>query len=137
MQHGRLFLAGDAAHTVPTGAKGMTLAIADVHVLSRALVEHVRTGSTAPLDACSTTELDRVWRAQHYSSWLTSMLHRFSDATDFDLRPTSPSSGRSPSRRTARGCWPRSTSGGPSRDSSSGPARHDADDPMPTKEGRR
>ncbi len=87
MQYGRLFLAGDAAHTVPpTGAKGMNLAIADVHVLSRALAEHFRSGSTALLDAYSSTALDRVWRAQHYSYWLTSMLHRFSGATDFDLR---------------------------------------------------
>ncbi len=87
MQHGRLFLAGDAAHTVPpTGAKGMNLAIADVHVLSRALVDHFRTGSSARLDAYSSTALDRVWRAQHFSYWLTSMLHRFSGATDFDLR---------------------------------------------------
>ena len=87
MQHGRLFLAGDAAHTVPpTGAKGMNLAIADVHVLSRAFVDHYRTGSSERLDAYSSTVLDRVWRAQHYSYWLTSMLHRFSGATDFDLR---------------------------------------------------
>ena len=87
MQHGRLFLAGDAAHTVPpTGAKGMNLAVADVHVLSRGLLEHYRSGSTALLDAYSATALPRVWRAQHFSYWLTSMLHRFSGATDFDLR---------------------------------------------------
>ena len=87
MQHGRLYLAGDSAHTVPpTGAKGMNLAIADVHVLSRALVELYRTGSAHLLDAYTQTALDRVWRAQHFSYWMTSMLHRFSDATDFDLR---------------------------------------------------
>ena len=87
MQYGRMFLAGDSAHTVPpTGAKGMNLAIADVHVLSRALVEFYGTGSAHLLDAYTETALDRVWRAQHFSYWMTSMLHRFSDATDFDLR---------------------------------------------------
>jgi p-hydroxybenzoate 3-monooxygenase len=87
MQHGRLFLAGDAAHTVPpTGAKGMNLAMADVHVLSRALTERYATGRTDELDRYTATALDRVWRAQHFSYWMTSMLHRYSDATDFDLR---------------------------------------------------
>jgi p-hydroxybenzoate 3-monooxygenase len=87
MQYGRLFLAGDAAHTVPpTGAKGLNLAVADVHVLDRALGAFYDAKDTGLLDAYTATVLKRVWRAQHFSWWMTSMLHRFSDATDFDLR---------------------------------------------------
>jgi p-hydroxybenzoate 3-monooxygenase len=77
MQYGRLFLAGDAAHIVPpTGAKGMNLAVADVWVLSRALSDYYASGSTAALERYSETCLRRVWRAQRFSSWMTSMLHR-------------------------------------------------------------
>jgi len=80
MQYGRLFLAGDAAHIVPpTGAKGMNLAIADVYVLSRALRAFFASGETDLLDAYSETCLQRVWRAEHFSWWMTSMLHRFPD----------------------------------------------------------
>jgi p-hydroxybenzoate 3-monooxygenase len=80
MQYGRLFLAGDAAHVVPpTGAKGMNLAIADVRVLAAALAEWYRTGQTELLDRYSATCLRRVWRAEHFSWWMTSMLHRFDD----------------------------------------------------------
>lgn len=87
MQYGRLYLAGDAAHTVPpTGAKGMNLAIADIHVLTRALVAYYESKSMDLLEAYTDTVLRRVWRAQHFSYWMTSMLHRFSDASDFDLR---------------------------------------------------
>jgi p-hydroxybenzoate 3-monooxygenase len=87
MQFGRLFLAGDAAHTVPpTGAKGMNLAVADVHVLDRALGAYYDAKDTGLLEAYTETALRRVWRAQWFSWWMTSMLHRFSDATDFDLR---------------------------------------------------
>jgi p-hydroxybenzoate 3-monooxygenase len=87
MQYGRLYLAGDAAHTVPpTGAKGMNLAIADVHVLDRALGAFYDAKDTGLLDSYTATVLKRVWRAQHFSWWMTSMLHRFPDATDFDLR---------------------------------------------------
>jgi p-hydroxybenzoate 3-monooxygenase len=87
MQHGRLFLAGDAAHTVPpTGAKGLNLAVADVHVLDRALGAFYDAKDTGLLESYTSTVLKRVWRAQHFSWWMTSMLHRFSDATDFDLR---------------------------------------------------
>ena len=87
MQHGRLFLAGDAAHTVPpTGAKGLNLAAADVQVLDRALGAYYRGGDTGLLEAYTRTALRRVWRAQWFSFWMTSMLHRFSDASDFDLR---------------------------------------------------
>ncbi|HEV3504449.1 MAG TPA: FAD-dependent monooxygenase, partial [Actinomycetes bacterium] len=78
MRYGRLFLAGDAAHIVPaTGAKGLNLAVADIVVLARALVEHYRSGRTDLLDTYSETCLRRVWRAQHFSWWMTSMLHRF------------------------------------------------------------
>jgi p-hydroxybenzoate 3-monooxygenase len=87
MQYGRLFLAGDAAHTVPpTGAKGLNLAVADVRVLDRALGVYYRSKDTGLLEAYTQTALKRVWRAQWFSFWMTSMLHRFSDASDFDLR---------------------------------------------------
>ena len=87
MQHGRLFLAGDAAHAVPpTGAKGLNLAMADIHVLDRALGRFYADGATELLDAYSDTALKRVWRAQHFSWWMTSMLHRFEGASEFDER---------------------------------------------------
>jgi p-hydroxybenzoate 3-monooxygenase len=77
MQHGRLFLAGDAAHIVPpTGAKGLNLAVADVEVLAEALESFYRSGDTAGLDGYSERCLRRVWRVQHFSYWMTSMLHR-------------------------------------------------------------
>jgi p-hydroxybenzoate 3-monooxygenase len=83
MQHGRLYLAGDAAHIVPpTGAKGLNLAMADVRVLADGLVDWFRTGSTTGLDGYSATCLKRVWRAQEFSSWMTMMLHRFPDDND-------------------------------------------------------
>ncbi|WP_007025410.1 4-hydroxybenzoate 3-monooxygenase [Saccharomonospora iraqiensis] len=76
MQYGRLFLAGDAAHIVPpTGAKGMNLAIADVRHLARALKALLRDGDPAPAAAYSATCLSRVWRAEHFSWYMTSMLH--------------------------------------------------------------
>jgi p-hydroxybenzoate 3-monooxygenase len=75
MQHGRLFLAGDAAHIVPpTGAKGLNLALADVAVLAGALDGLLR-GNPAAADAYTATCLDRVWRSTHFSWWMTSMLH--------------------------------------------------------------
>jgi len=87
MQHGNLFLAGDAAHIVPpTGAKGLNLAIADVRVLARALGEFYASGSRAALDRYSQTCLRRVWKVQRFSWWMTSMLHRFDDANAFDQR---------------------------------------------------
>jgi p-hydroxybenzoate 3-monooxygenase len=87
MQYGRLFLAGDAAHVVPpTGAKGLNLAVADVHVLARALGAYYAAHASDLLEAYTATVLRRVWRAQHFSWWMTSMLHRFPDASEFDLR---------------------------------------------------
>jgi p-hydroxybenzoate 3-monooxygenase len=77
MQWGRLFLAGDAAHVVPpTGAKGLNLAVADVRVLGDALARWYRMGDRSALDGYSATCLRRVWRAEHFSWWMTSMLHR-------------------------------------------------------------
>jgi p-hydroxybenzoate 3-monooxygenase len=87
MQYERLYLAGDAAHTVPpTGAKGLNLAASDVHVLDRALGAYYDTKDTGLLESYTQTALRRVWRGQWFSFWMTSMLHRFTDATDFDLR---------------------------------------------------
>jgi p-hydroxybenzoate 3-monooxygenase len=82
MRHGRLFLAGDAAHIVPpTGAKGMNLAVADVRVLSRGLRGFYESGDATLLDGYSEICLKRVWKASRFSWWMTSMLHRF-DAND-------------------------------------------------------
>jgi p-hydroxybenzoate 3-monooxygenase len=87
MQHGRLYLAGDAAHIVPpTGAKGLNLAVADVRVLADAICDWYESGSTAQLDAYSETCLRRVWRVQHFSWWMTSMLHRVAGASNFEQR---------------------------------------------------
>jgi p-hydroxybenzoate 3-monooxygenase len=87
MQSGRLFLAGDSAHIVPpTGAKGMNLAIADVRVLAHGLAEFYRTGREDLLDRYSSICLRRVWQAQRFSWWMTTLLHRPDDAGAFDLR---------------------------------------------------
>ena len=87
MQHGRLFLAGDAAHIVtPTGAKGMNLAVADVRVLAGGLDEFYSSGRTDLLDSYSEICLRRVWKASRFSWWMTSMLHRFHDEDDFRYR---------------------------------------------------
>jgi p-hydroxybenzoate 3-monooxygenase len=87
MRHGALFLAGDAAHIVPpTGAKGLNLAAADVRVLARALIEFYATRSPRLLDRYSDVCLKRVWRAQRFSWWMTSMLHRFPHHTSFERR---------------------------------------------------
>ena len=84
MRHGKLFLAGDAAHTVPpTGAKGLNLALHDVKVLFEGLDSFYKTGNTVLLDAYSDRALDRVWKAQQFSYWMTSMLHTPVDADDF------------------------------------------------------
>jgi p-hydroxybenzoate 3-monooxygenase len=87
MQYGRLFLAGDSAHIVPpTGAKGMNLAIADVAAFARGLEGYYRDGSMATLDGYSATVLNRVWKAERFSWWMTSMLHRFEDQSPFDRK---------------------------------------------------
>src|SRR5205823_4339068 len=87
MRHGRLFLAGDAAHIVPpTGAKGMNLAFADVLVLARAVAEFYRTGSSDVLDRYSATCLRRVWKAQRFSWWMTQMLHLSPTYNAFDRK---------------------------------------------------
>jgi len=87
MQYGRLFLAGDAAHIVPpTGAKGLNLAAADVRILAHAISEWYRSGATSMLERYSEICLRRVWRAQHFSWWMTSMLHRSETGAGFDYR---------------------------------------------------
>ena len=87
MQYGRLFLLGDAAHIVPpTGAKGLNLAAADVAVLTRALTAWTRTGDETGLETYTATCLRRVWKAQRFSWWMTSILHRFKADTPFEAR---------------------------------------------------
>ena len=87
MRWGRLFLAGDAAHIVPpTGAKGLNLAASDVIMLSEALVDHYRGGSDAGLDGYSARALARVWKAERFSWWFTSITHRFPDMYGFARR---------------------------------------------------
>ncbi len=87
MQHGRLFLAGDAAHIVPpTGAKGLNLAVADVRLLAQALEAFYSSGQAGLLERYSENALRRVWRAEHFSWWMTSMLHRFHDESPFHHR---------------------------------------------------
>jgi p-hydroxybenzoate 3-monooxygenase len=87
MRHGRLLLAGDAAHIVPpTGAKGMNLAVGDVRVMARALEAHYAGRGSEKLDAYSATCLRRIWKVQRFSWWMTQMLHRFEDDTPFDRR---------------------------------------------------
>ncbi len=85
MQHGRLFLAGDAAHIVPpTGAKGLNLAASDVHYLCRALVAHYKTNDDALLAAYSDTALARVWKAERFSWWMTMLLHKLHAPESFE-----------------------------------------------------
>ncbi|MBR0669762.1 4-hydroxybenzoate 3-monooxygenase [Neoroseomonas soli] len=87
MRHGRLFLAGDAAHIVPpTGAKGMNLAIADVRVLVRALEAFFVGRGEALMDAYSATCLDRIWKVQRFSWWMTQLLHRYDQEDAFEER---------------------------------------------------
>jgi p-hydroxybenzoate 3-monooxygenase len=86
MQHEKLFLAGDAAHIVPpTGAKGLNTAMADVRLLANAFAA-AYDGDASRLESYSARALERVWRVQHFSWWMTSMLHRFAGDDDFQLR---------------------------------------------------
>lgn len=87
MRFGRLFLVGDAAHIVPpTGAKGLNLAASDVHYLFEGLREHYSDASAAGLAAYSQKALARIWKAERFSWWMTSVLHRFPTMGDFDQR---------------------------------------------------
>lgn len=84
MQHGRLFLAGDAAHIVPpTGAKGLNLAVGDVRRLAQGIEEFYRSNSEQGLSSYTEQALKRIWRAEYFSWWMTSMLHTFEDASPF------------------------------------------------------
>jgi p-hydroxybenzoate 3-monooxygenase len=87
MQYGRLYLAGDAAHIVPpTGAKGMNLAMADIHYLAEAFCSRYKSGVMTGLEGYTDTCLRRIWKAQRFSWWMTSLLHRFPAANAFDQR---------------------------------------------------
>ena len=87
MRWGRLFLAGDAAHIVPpTGARGLNTAASDIYYLYHALADHYLKGDDAGLEGYSARALARVWKAQRFSWWLTMLLHRFPDSTDYDRR---------------------------------------------------
>lgn len=87
MQWGRLFLCGDAAHIVPpTGAKGLNTAASDVHYLYNALVDFYLKDDRAGIDGYSDKALARVWKAERFSWWMTSLLHRFPHQGDFDLK---------------------------------------------------
>src|SRR5471032_1804168 len=87
MQSGKLFLAGDAAHIVPpTGAKGMNLAVSDVRILTAALQAFYEEGTSDKLGRYTETALKRVWRAEHFSWWMTRMLHKLDDTSPFEQR---------------------------------------------------
>lgn len=87
LQFGRLFLAGDAGHIVPpTGAKGLNLAVADIRVLSEALITFYTKGSEDRLNGYSELALARIWKAERFSWWMTSLLHKFDGQTLFDRR---------------------------------------------------
>jgi p-hydroxybenzoate 3-monooxygenase len=87
MRYGRLFLAGDAAHIVPpTGAKGLNLAVADVRLLATALADWYARGRSAALDAYPEHALRRIWRCEHFSWWMTTLLHRFPGEDGFHQR---------------------------------------------------
>lgn len=85
MQYGSLFLAGDAAHIVPpTGARGLNSAASDIYYLSRALIAYFKKGDAGALDGYSERALARIWKAQRFSWWMTKLLHRFADNSEYD-----------------------------------------------------
>jgi p-hydroxybenzoate 3-monooxygenase len=85
MRHGRLFLAGDAAHIVPpTGARGLNSAASDIYYLYHAMVDHYKKGDDAGLEGYSKKALARVWKAQRFSWWMTMLLHRFPSNIPYD-----------------------------------------------------
>ncbi|MDH3739989.1 MAG: 4-hydroxybenzoate 3-monooxygenase [Hyphomicrobiales bacterium] len=87
MRWGRLFLCGDAAHIVPpTGAKGLNTAASDIHYLYHALAQFYEAGETEGIDRYSEKALARIWKAERFSWWMTNLLHRFPDQSEFDLR---------------------------------------------------
>ncbi len=87
MRYGNLLLAGDSAHTVPpTGAKGLNLALADVRILADVLKRAILKKDLAALDEYSPAALARVWKSQHFSYWMTTMLHNLPDGAPFDTR---------------------------------------------------
>lgn len=87
MRYGRLFLAGDAAHIVPpTGARGLNSAASDIYYLYHAMLDHYRNGSNAGLEAYSDRALARIWKAQRFSWWMTTLLHRFPDQISYDRK---------------------------------------------------
>lgn len=87
MRWGRLFLCGDAAHIVPpTGAKGLNTAASDIHYLYHGLVQYYADSDTEGLDRYSERALARVWKAERFSWWMTSLLHRFPDQSEFDVK---------------------------------------------------
>ncbi|MFZ7091746.1 4-hydroxybenzoate 3-monooxygenase [Primorskyibacter sp. 2E233] len=87
MRWGRLFLCGDAAHIVPpTGAKGLNTAASDIHYLYHGLVQFYHDGDSAGIDGYSEKALARIWKAERFSWWMTSLLHRFPDQSEFDLK---------------------------------------------------
>jgi p-hydroxybenzoate 3-monooxygenase len=116
MRHGRMLLAGDAAHTVPpTGAKGLNLALADVRLLAELLERAVKKDDDAALEEYTGRALARVWKAQHFSYWMTTMLHALPGATPFDVRRQEAELGSLVSSRAGRTFlaegytgWPRS-----------------------------
>lgn len=87
MRWGRLFLCGDAAHIVPpTGAKGLNTAASDIHYLFNGLVQYYQTGDSEGIDTYSEKALARIWKAERFSWWMTTLLHRFPDQNEFDLK---------------------------------------------------
>jgi len=87
MRYGNLFLAGDAAHIVPpTGARGLNTAGSDIYYLFQAMIDHYKHGNSAGLDHYSEKALARVWKAQRFSWWMTTMLHNFPDTSEYDQK---------------------------------------------------